>query len=357
MKFAKIIAVLLIIAIFAILILGYKSVTAKNSQHVPAIQTTTIQIKSNPARNVIFGVAATTNASALKYSISSEIDYFRTDIGNNRNQERLIQNVTSAGGHYVGILDYVTVGASPSPNGCFSGCNWTLGDWNASVENAVESYPEIHVWEIWNEPQFTEWQSGFLNGSVYNYYLMLKSAYKIIKAHNSSDIVLCLGGDNVYGSGGYPSYSDYVWAQQLWNYGAANYCDAISLHIYTSFTYLMTNNAYNSNQTLGNILNDTLSAYENMTGKPIWITEIGIPSNNGTGTPVYLNDSTQKQSLFLNQTYSLLLSKPYVKGIFWFNLVGYVHPPYEIDFGLLNATTLKPKPSFYDLVRFVTEYK
>ncbi|MCW6159563.1 MAG: glycosyl hydrolase [Candidatus Micrarchaeales archaeon] len=315
---------------------------------------TTVPVQSSG--NVIFGVAASTNISAVRMAISNGIGYFRTDIANNRNQEKFISNVTAAGGHYIGILDYETVGAGTSPYGCISGCNWTLSDWNASVENAVLLYPEVHVWEIWNEPQFNEWQSGFLNGSVHNYFLMLKSAYSIIKAHNATDTVLCLGGDNIYTGGRGPSYADYLWAQQLWSYGASDYCDAISLHAYTSFTFLMTSSPDGANQTMGSMYNETIGAYENLTGKPIWITEVGIPSNNGTGTPASLNDSIAKQSEFLNQTYSLLLAKPYIKGIFWFNLIGYEHPPYEIDYGLLNATTLRPKPSFYDLIRFMKQY-
>ena len=186
---------------------------------------------------------------------------------------------------------------------------------------------------------------------------MLKSAYQIIKAHDSSDIVLCLGGDNVYTGGTASSYTDYQWAQQVWDYGASSYCDAISLHAYTSFTFLMSDTPRGANQTIGSMFNETLSAYENLTNKPIWITEVGIPSNNGTGTPINLNDSIEKQSEFLNQTYSLFLAKPYIKGIFWFNLLGYEHPPYEIDFGLFNPDTLKPKPSFYGLLRFMAQYK
>lgn len=357
MRTITILVFALLLAIIAFTYISLKSSYLGCSLFSCASVGQTTPAPANNSGNVIFGVAATTNASALRYAISSEIKYFRTDIGNNKNQENLIQNVTYAGGHYIGILDYITVGAEASPYGCLSSCNWTLGDWDASVENAVGSYPEIHIWEIWNEPQFKEWQSGFLNGSTYNYFLMLKSAYQIIKAHDPSDIVLCLGGDNIYTGGTTASYADYQWAQQVWSYGASSYCDAISLHAYTSFTFLMTDTPRGANQTIGSMFNETLSAYENLTGKPIWITEVGIPSNNGTGTPINLNDSMNKQAAFLNQTYSMFLSKPYVKGIFWFNLLGYEHPPYEIDFGLLNATTLAPKPAFYDLLRFMGRYK
>ena len=303
--------------------------------------------------NVIFGVDSTENASAIRYAISHGLDYFRTDITNTPAQESMIANVSAEGGRYLGIIDYQTLGANPGPSGCASNCNWTLNSWNASVETALTEYPEVHSWEIWNEPQISQFQGGFLNGT-YNYFLMLKSAYRIIKAYNKSDTVVCLGGDNIYAGGQSPSYYDYLWAEQVWSYGASSYCDAISLHAYTSFTYIMSDIPSGANQTMGSIFSEALSAYENLTGKPIWITEVGIPSNNGAGVPVALNDSEARQALFLQQSYSLFLSKPYVKAVFWFNLEGYVHPPYEIDFGLLNATTLAPKPSFVALLKFLS---
>ena len=302
--------------------------------------------------NVVFGVASSGNASAIRYAISNGLDYFRTDITNTPAQESLMANVSAEGGHYLGILDYQTLGANPGPSGCASNCNWTLSTWNASVEAALANYPEVHSWEIWNEPQISAYQGGFLN-STYNYFLMLKSAYRIIKAHNQSDTVVCLGGDNIYTGGPSPSYYDYLWAAQVWSYGASSYCNAISLHAYTSFTYLMSDMPPGSNQTMGELFSEALSAYENLTGKPIWITEVGIPSNNGAGVPIMLNDSEARQALFLQQAYSLFLSKPYVRAVFWFNLEGYVHPPYEIDFGLLNATTLAPKSSFEMLLKFI----
>lgn len=260
-------------------------------------------------------------------------------------EEQLVGNITAQGGRFLGILDYNTVGAQIQGGRCLSGCGWNLTDWNNSVEAAVEAYPEVHLWELWNEPLVPMFQDGFQNGSAHNYYLMARSAYRIIKAHNSSDTVVCLGGDNIYSPGEGEDQAGFDWASEVWSYGAVDYCDAISLHLYTGFSYLMGQTPAGSYQGVGSSVNQTLAAYESRTGKPIWITEMGIPSNNGTGLGNTLDNSEYKQALFLNQSYRLLLAKSYVRGIFWFNLVGSADGSYAFDFGLLNQTTLAPKPA------------
>ena len=143
----RIIIILIVVSLLVIITVMYLGLTGYLKCSLLSCASTgqIIPVPANSSENVIFGVAATTNVSALRYAMSSGIKYFRVDIGNDRNQENFIQNVTYAGGHYIGILDYVTVGAEASPSGCLSGCNWTLSDWNASVENAVDSYPEVHI--------------------------------------------------------------------------------------------------------------------------------------------------------------------------------------------------------------------
>ncbi|MGC8688155.1 MAG: glycosyl hydrolase [Candidatus Micrarchaeia archaeon] len=306
--------------------------------------------------NVIIGVAGSINQKAMLFALNSGVKYFREDIRLEKSQEGSIKNLTNKGANFIGILDYETLGLSTP---CTLNCNWTLQDWDNAVANAVKEYPEIHIWEIWNEPQLPIFQSGFQNGSTYNYYLMVRSAYNIIKSYNSSDLILCFGGDNVYN--GQPTAtandSNYKWAYSAWSYGLSNYCDAISLHVYTADTFLLNQTAYKSNLQIGKIISDQLNMYENLTKKPIFITETGISSNNGTGIPDYIfDDSLTKQKLFLNQVFSLYLSKPYIKGIIWFNLIGYVNKPYNMDFGLLNNTTMQPKPAWYSFINYLTSY-
>jgi hypothetical protein len=283
----------------------------------------------------IIGIAAA-NRTAINFAINNGLKYLRIDISLKQGQIKNVSSETAGDAHFLGILDYVTVGAQPSPSGCISGCNWTLEDWNASVLNAIQSYPEVHIWEIWNEPLAPIFMGGFENGSAYNYYLMVKSAYSIIKQHNSSDTVLCFGG----GFLGDPT--EYNWYGAVWAYGASKYCDGVSLHAYTN-GYLLNQTPSGSLETVGQIFNQSLREYENLTSKPIWITEVGIPSNIG-----------QSQVDFVNQNMKSFLAKPYVKGIFWFNLVD---SPGSPEYGLLNTTNMTPKPSWYAFKSFLNNSK
>lgn len=273
----------------------------------------------------IVGVAGAPNRTSINFAINSNLQYMRADIRLNQNEIQNISLAAASGVHFLGILDYDTLSAQPSSSGCVSNCNWTLNDWNATVYNAVRSYPEVHIWEIWNEPLVPEFMSGYENGSAYNYYLMVKSAYLIIKQHNSSDTVLCFGG------GFLADPSEYNWYAEAWAYGLSQYCGGISLHAYTD-GYLLNQTPSGDSEQVGQLLNQSLGEYENLTSKPIWITEFGMPSNIG-----------QPQAAFLNQAMALFLSKSYVKGVFWYNLVGYSG---SYDYGLLNATTMAPKPSW-----------
>ena len=282
------------------------------------------------------GVITDINSAHVGFLLSQGVHLTRTDLALNQSEESLIRNETSRGATYVGILDYDTLGVSIVNGTCTANCNWTLGDWNKTVSEAVAAYPEVHIWEIWNEPDISTFQSGLVNGSPYNYYLVDRSAYGIIKAHNSTDKVLCLGGIYV---------QDLSWAKQAWRYGMANYCDAISLHIYTGIT-LLNQTPAGATESWGSYLNQTLAEYESFTGKPIWITETGMPTN-AEGS----NDSTQAE--FAGQELSTLMAKPYIKAVLWYNLVS--STPQSLDFGLLNYTTMQPKPAWYIFKKFLND--
>jgi hypothetical protein len=277
-------------------------------------------------------------------AVGKGISCFRTDISLNENEVSFVANESRSGANYLGILDYQTVGAQPSRSGCVSGCNWTLGQWNASVSNAIAAYPEINTWEIWNEPLGEEFADGYENGSALNYFNMIRSAYTIIKNREPNSTIVCFGGAQVY------PFSvveiEYQFYSRVWSYGASGYCDAISLHAYTAPYYNFSQDI-SGQATLEQEYNYTLNLYENLTGKPIWITETGIPSNNWTAG---INLSEQRQASFLTQDLDFFASHPFVKRIYWFHLVGYAG---GADYGLLNATTMAPKPSWYSFLGFV----
>ncbi len=279
------------------------------------------------------------NGTVTDFALKNGINCFRTDIFLSSNEISSISNGTKKGAQYLGILDYNTVGAQPSGNGCVSGCNWTLADWNASVANAIRDYPDVNEWEIYNEPLASIFISGYDNGSALNYFNMIKGAYTIIKSKEPNSTVVCFGGAMMYPV--QSAAADYQFYKAVWQYGASRYCDAISLHAY-SLPYYDLNQSVYGNVTLGQLYNYTLFMYENMTGKPIWITETGITSNNWVQG---LNMSQQKQASFLMQDFGLFASHPYVKRVYWFNLQGPASGNTP-DYGLLNAGTLQPKPAF-----------
>ena len=286
-----------------------------------------------------FCLNAAQNSTAMDAAVDNGINCFRTDISFNKSEIGFIANRSESGAHYLGILDYQTVGAQPSPSGCISGCNWTLADWNASVSNAIAAYPEINTWEIWNEPLVGIFSSGYENGSALNYFNMIKSAYTIIKSSEPNSTVVCFGGADF-------SDADFQFYSQVWSYGASSYCDAISIHVYTDPYYNLNQTIYGQT-TLGQEFNFALNSYENLTEKPIWITETGIPSNNGTG---WTNLSEQRQASFLTEDLNFFASYPFVRRIYWFHLVGYAGGS---DYGLLNATTMNPQPAWYSFIGFV----
>ncbi len=295
---------------------------------LPAVVALLIAENHAVATPAQLGVITDLNSTHVGFLLGQGVRLTRTDLALNQGEESFIRNETSRGATYIGILDYDTLGVRIENGTCAAGCNWTLNDWNRTVGEAVAAYPEVHIWEIWNEPDVSTFQSGMVNGSPYNYYLVDRSAYMIIKAHNSTDKVLCLGGVYV---------QDIAWAEQAWQYGMSNYCDAISLHIYTGIT-LLNQTPAGATESWGSYLNQTLAEYESFTGKPIWITETGMPTDvEGSG------DSTQ--AVFARQELSALTAKPYVKAVLWYNLIS--SSPQSLDFGLLNSTTMQPKPAWY----------
>ncbi len=289
---------------------------------------------------------ASENATAMRIAISNGITCFRADIALNQGEINFVSNASKSGAQYLGILDYATVGAQPSRYGCISGCNWTLSTWNASVSNAVLDYPWVKSWEIYNEPLISEFASGYENKSAFDYYNMIKSGYTIIKGVNPNATIVCFGGAQTFPFS--VMQNEYAFYRQVWAYGAAKYCDAISLHSYI-LPYYNLNQSLAGNATIEEELNYTLNLYENLTGKPVWITETGLPSNSNY--TLGLNFTEQEQASFLNQDMNFFTSYPFVKRIYWFHLDGYASR--GLDYGLLNASTLQPKPSWRAFLCFL----
>ena len=215
------------------------------------------------------------------------------------------------------ILDYATMNYQ----------SFTLSQWNSTVKYFAETYTNVSAWEIWNEP--TTHFLGFQDGSPYHYYLMLKSAYEIIKSINPNYIVVGFGG--LY-------YSDLSFAKAVISYGGLNYCDAISLHFYPQFGSIGGFTMYTQEYKY------TINSYAQIIGnKPIWVTETGIMSSNVTDYAENLGNQTQ----YINTIIPLFKSFD-ITNIFWYDLYDsqFCIPPVAGPWGLMtyNGTL---KPSYY----------
>ncbi|MGC8538124.1 MAG: glycosyl hydrolase [Candidatus Micrarchaeia archaeon] len=274
--------------------------------------------------NFVVGIGTHNNQSSTITALKAGIMYYRTDISQNTSQEEALSMQNRRyGAHYLGILDYDTL-----PGG-FSNNNWNLTTWNESVRAVVEAYPWIHSWEIWNEPWVPTFQKGYINGSAYNYYQITRSAYLIVKSAEPNATIVCFGGAPI------GSYSIYQWYSDVWGYGAGKYCNAISIHAYPPTAGPM-------NQSLVQTWSAWISKYEALTGKPIWITEFGIPSSSNAS----VGYSQSNQEEFMVQAFDLFSKYPYIKRVYWYDLWGLSDGPVGNDFGLLNLSDpVSGKPS------------
>lgn len=268
--------------------------------------------------SIVVGVGTHGNSSSETKSLESGVKYYRTDITLKSGQiAQLSGESSNYSAQYLGILDYDTLpGGHPNKN-------WSLSAWNASVANALAYYPQINTWEIWNEPWVQPFQTGYVDGNAYNYYNVIKSAYIIIKSKQPNSTVVCFGGAPIS-----DNYT-FLWYSEVWNYGASNYCDAVSIHAYAAGSFLLNQSGINQQWSAG------LSAYENLTHKPIWITETGMPSASQNIEAGYTPNT---QNAFLVQDFSFFNSFPYVKRVYWYDLWGLSDAPVNNDFGLLNLS-------------------
>ncbi len=273
--------------------------------------------------SLVVGVGTHGNSSSETRALMSGVKYYRTDINLSSVQANQIMSENQQfSAQYLGILDYETL-AGIGANG-----NWNLSSWNASVSNALQEYPEIRTWEIWNEPLVPQFQTGYMNGSAYNYYRIIRSAYEIIKAKEPNATVVCFGGAPISEAPASDYYA-FEWYSRVWSYGAADYCDAVSIHAYAEGAALLNQSGKTPYWT------EVLSAYWNLTHKQVWITETGMPAYSYAYPSVY---SQQVQNAFLAQNIGFFNSFSYVKRVYWYDLWGLSDGSVGNDFGLLNLS-------------------
>ncbi len=237
----------------------------------------------------------------------------------NSGSQQFNQAVQNAETHDLNILAILDHWSVPE--------DFTYSEWNATVRNAVLTYPQITTWEVWNEPDMPASYYGLVNGSALQYFTLLKYTYQTIKEFAPNDIVIGLGGYNI------PINAEQTdWLLQLESYGAFNYMNAVSLHLSVP---------EDANETIITgfyvLAQGFINTIKSMTTLPIWITEAGA----GSYTDYYINS-----------LYSMFI-KEGIKHIFWYDLTndGTGLTP---NYGLLTQTGAI-KQSYYNLQSFIEQ--
>jgi polysaccharide biosynthesis protein PslG len=196
---------------------------------------------------------------------------------------------------------------------------------------------QVRYYEIWNE-----WENGLGNtepGRVDDYAALVKATYPAIKRINPETIVL-VGG--VSGEG-----LTNGWYERLAELGALRTADGLSVH-----PYVYQQPAVCAPERALGLVDALVSTLGSRYGirLPIYITEIGWPTNQGK---FGVSESVQAQ--MLERTLSLAASRPYVRGVWWYDLVddGDTPSDKEAHFGLLRYMNLEAKPSWSSMNKMV----
>ncbi len=164
---------------------------------------------------------------------------------------------------------------------------FTMAQWIANVTSILKSPSANYVdaWEIWNEPNSPIFPQAWF--STHDYYYMLSNASAIIRSFTNAPIVAAgLSPDGNWTVNDlYASYND-----------IGNYIDYQGVHVYGDVS--------------ANVAN--IAATEQITKKPIWVTEYGYPSNGGSD----YNEANQEA--WLQKNFAPL--KAHADKVFWYEL-------------------------------------
>ncbi len=230
--------------------------------------------------------------------------------------------VAAANAHHVQLQPVVVYTPSWSSSS-LTGVPGSTSDYASFLSTLVNRYKgSIHDWEIWNEPDFTNYWQGSV-GQYVSY--LLNPGYSAIKAADPSAQVI-LGG---------PAYYDLTWINGIYNNGGGNSFDIFAYHEYGSGALVL-----NDARAWRSFLNG-----KGQTNMPIWVGEFGAPEN----TTQDVNQQALLSTVFAQGNNPLAVAQ-------WYNLRddipmnGCNNPSTENQaYGLVqhNDTTLKQ--GFYTL--------
>jgi polysaccharide biosynthesis protein PslG len=201
------------------------------------------------------------------------------------------------------------------------------GDWANYVATVVTRYKaDVHYWEVWNEPDLTE----FWNGTPAQYAALLAITSSTIRQIDPTATVV-LGGQAFVDMPGHGA-SDFL-TQIL---GDADHPAAANFDIAAFHFYLRPDQAPQDFAAFKTALTQF-----GITNRPIWITEAGLP-NWAIATGGNPDSGFAAQARWLDQTLPSLVDLG-ASRVFWFQLDENPYAP--SGFGLLGPD-LSPRPAY-----------
>lgn len=249
---------------------------------------------------------------------------------------------------FLGILDYVSWWASSAQ----SSQDWRVRLYSEPLNNydfahytyAVVNHfkNDVHVWQIWNEPN----TQGFWkpNPNPAHYVALLQEAYLAAKYADPDAVVLFAGmsSNGIEGNDASGLASNFI--ENAYQAGARGYFDAMAIH-----PYMLPNSGIDT-------LREKISAARAVMNQhgddkiPLWLTEIGVPSDVPwwQTAPLQTPDDVAN---WLGQVYTKLWDL--TPTIFWYELQDRDSDNAEDHFGILRAD-FSPKPA-YNVFKEITQ--
>ncbi|MFA7309083.1 MAG: beta-galactosidase [Patescibacteria group bacterium] len=224
----------------------------------------------------------------------------------------------------LGIIDYSAPWATSNP-GLDQADKYMpdLAQWEKYVSRVVERYGErVDAWQIWNEPNIPTFFKPQPN--IDQYISILRTASSVVREKDPNAQILVAGMSGV----------DVGYLEIMKSKGTEELFDVVAVHPYQVFRSIPEDGAYlrdlSHAQQLGDLYN-----------KPVWITEIGWPTDRQVG----VDEKTQAQYLVRSQL--LAYKFPRIEKVFWYDLRNDGTDPMdrENNFGLIRAD-FTPKLAF-----------
>lgn len=158
-----------------------------------------------------------------------------------------------------------------------------ISDFAKFAAAAAQRYPQIRVWEIWNEPNHPSWWKP--NADPVKYAALLKATYKAIKAVNPDAIVITGGTSPAKTKGGYIAPVEFL--QRIYNNGGGGSFDGVGHHPYCYDAKDECPDFF-ANWSAWSQMNDTDPSLRSVMIEhgdddlKIWATEFGAPTGGGS---------------------------------------------------------------------------